>query len=155
MRACLEKRVRRAALVRWLKFNVVGGMGIAVQLALLFGLNRGFHLNYLMATAIAVEAAVVHNFLWHERFTWHECVKPSWRKSIPRLLRFNLTNGGISIAGNLVLMKLLVEFAHLNYLFANCLAICVCSLANFMISETWIFAPEPKNIRQNLPCSPE
>jgi len=53
--------------VRWLKFNAVGGVGINVQLAVLLVLNSGFHMSYLPATAFAVEMAVLHNFLWHER----------------------------------------------------------------------------------------
>ncbi|MGA2643875.1 MAG: GtrA family protein [Candidatus Sulfotelmatobacter sp.] len=53
--------------MRWLKFNAVGGVGINVQLAVLLVLNSGFHMSYLPATAFAVEMAVLHNFLWHER----------------------------------------------------------------------------------------
>jgi hypothetical protein len=60
----------RAAAIRWLKFNLVGGIGIAVQLLMLVVLKTGLHLDYLIATALAVETTVVHNFLWHERFTW-------------------------------------------------------------------------------------
>src|SRR2546430_16091794 len=60
---------RRTGL-RWLKFNFVGLVGIGVQLLALALLKSGLHLNYLLATALAVETAVVHNFLWHERFTW-------------------------------------------------------------------------------------
>jgi len=52
--------------VRWLKFNFVGGMGILVQFAALFLLKGLLQFHYLVATAIAVEAAVVHNFVWHE-----------------------------------------------------------------------------------------
>jgi putative flippase GtrA len=125
--------------LRWLKFNLVGGLGIAVQLAVLLGLKSGFHLSYLLATVLAVEAAVVHNFLWHERYTWADRVQPSWRKSPPRLLRFNLTTGGVSIAGNLALMKVMVGFGHMNYLIANAVAIALCSLANFLVSEQWVF----------------
>ena len=125
--------------MRWLKFNAVASLGIGVQLAVLGTLKNGFHLNYLLATALAVEAAVLHNFLWHERYTWADRVKPSWRKSLPRLLRFNLTNGGVSIAGNLALMKLMVDLGHLNYLVANGVAIVLCSLANFLVSEHWVF----------------
>ena len=55
---------------RWLKFNLVGAIGIVVQLAVLGILNGILKLDYLPATALAVEAAVLHNFLWHERFTW-------------------------------------------------------------------------------------
>jgi GtrA-like protein len=60
----------RPTAARWLKFNMVGGMGIAVHLLMLVVLKSGLHLHYLAATALAVETAVVHNFLWHERFTW-------------------------------------------------------------------------------------
>ena len=124
---------------RWLRFNLVGEIGIGVQLALLFLLKSVLYLNYLTATGLAVEATVVHNFLWHERFTWADRVRPSWRNSLPRLLRFNLTNGAVSIAGNLGLMKIMVAFGHLNYLPANGIAITFCSLINFLVSNTYVF----------------
>lgn len=47
---------------RWLKFNLVGGMGIAVQLLMLIALKSGLRFNYLIATALAVETAVIHNY---------------------------------------------------------------------------------------------
>jgi putative flippase GtrA len=129
----------RQVQLRWLKFNAVGALGIGVQLVVLLTLNSGFHLSYLLATALAVEAAVLHNFLWHERYTWAERVQQSWRTSLLRLLRFNLTTGGVSIAGNLALMKLMVGVGHMNYLVANAIAIALCSLSNFLLSEVWVF----------------
>lgn len=145
----------RETACRWLKFNLVGGFGIAVQLAALLGLKSGLHLNYLLATALAVEAAVVHNFIWHERYTWADRVQRSWRRSLPRLLRFNLTTGGVSIAGNLALMKLMVGPGHLNYLIANSVAIAVCSLLNFLLSEEWVFEAEAKNDYNSLAARPK
>jgi putative flippase GtrA len=129
---------------RWLKFNLVGALGIAVQLAVLLSLKSGFHLNYLFATGLAVETAVVHNFLWHERYTWADRVRPSWQKSLPRLLRFNLAAGGVSIAGNLALMKIMVGLCHMNYLIADAIAIASCSLLNFLVSDEWIFEVRSK-----------
>src|SRR5260370_11851144 len=109
-----------STLVRWCKFNLVGGMGILVQSAALFLLKSVLHFNYLAATAIAVEAAVVHNFVWHEQFTWadrtkSDRVQPSWPHWLTRLLRFNLSNGAVSILGNLALMKVIVGQGHMNY----------------------------------------
>jgi putative flippase GtrA len=146
---------RRETALRWLKFNLVGGFGIAVQLAVLLGLKSGLHLNYLLATALAVEAAVVHNFIWHERYTWADRVQRSWRRSLPRLLRFNLTTGGVSIAGNLALMKLMVGPGHLNYLIANSAAVAMCSLLNFLVSEEWVFEDEAKNDDATLAQRPK
>jgi putative flippase GtrA len=129
----------RQIMRRWLKFNAVGALGIGVQLVTLSCLKVLFQLDYLLATALAVEAAVVHNFLWHERYTWAGRVHPSWRSSLPRFLRFNLTNGAASIVVNLAMMKLLSGLGHVNYLAANGVAIALCSLVNFTISEVWVF----------------
>jgi putative flippase GtrA len=131
--------VRKETIRRWWRFNLVGAIGIVVQLATLFLLKSVFHCDYLLATGFAIEAAVINNFLWHERYTWADWLLPSWQKSPLRLLRFNLANGGISIAGNLALMKGLVGVAHMNYLEANAIAIVVCCLANFLVSDEWVF----------------
>jgi len=138
------RSIASSTLLRWCKFNLVGGIGIGVQFAALFLLKSVLHFNYLAATAIAVEAAVVHNFVWHEQFTWAERTKPDreqrlWSGSLSRLLRFNLSNGAVSIIGNLALMKVMVGQGHMNYLVANAIAITLCSLANFLVSETWVF----------------
>ena len=124
---------------RWLKFNLVGGIGIGVQFAALFVLKGVFHIDYLVATAFAVEAAVVHNFVWHEQFTWADRVQASWRGSLRRFLRFNLTTGAVSILGNLALMRVMVGEGHMNYLLANAIAIALCSIANFLVSDGWVF----------------
>jgi putative flippase GtrA len=125
--------------VRWWKFNFVGLIGIGVQFTALFLLKSVLGFNYLFATALAVEAAVVHNFVWHEQFTWSDRVRSSWRHSLTRLLRFNLTNGAVSIVGNLALMKVMVGEGHMNYLLANAIAIALCSITNFLVSERWVF----------------
>jgi putative flippase GtrA len=126
----------RATGLRWLKFNLVGGIGIVVQLLVLFFLKTGFGLNYLIATGLAVEGAVVHNFLWHERFTWPGRASGVWT----RFLKFNLTAGAFSIAGNLIMMSLLVSLGRLNYLLANAISIAACSVLNFLVSDRFVFA---------------
>jgi len=131
---------------RWLKFNLVGGIGIVVQLLILIALKTGLGLNYLVATALAVEGAVVHNFLWHERFTWIDRASCDLRKrSWPRFLKFNLTTGVLSIAGNLLLMKMLAGLGNMNYLAANGITIVACSVLNFLVSDTYVFAETTRN----------
>ena len=128
----------RSITMRWLKFNLVGGIGIAVQLLALVLLKAVLQVNYLVATALAVETAVIHNFLWHERFTWADRTGAGFT----RFLKFNLTTGLFSIGGNLLLMKLLVGFGHLNYLPANGIAITACSVVNFLVSDGFVFAQD-------------
>ncbi|HET8667803.1 MAG TPA: GtrA family protein [Terriglobales bacterium] len=125
--------------IRWLKFNFVGAVGIIVQLVVLSILKSGLGLDYLAATALAVETAVIHNFLWHERFTWLDRITGTRRDMFGRLARFNLTTGLISILGNLLLMRTLVGHFHVNYMMANILAIGTCALANFLVSDQFVF----------------
>lgn len=122
--------------LRWLKFNTVGGVGIGVQLFVLTVLKSRLHLHYLAATAAAVEAAILHNFIWHERYTW---VDRRRGMTGSRLLKFNLTTGAFSLAGNLLLMRILVGNWHVEYLVANCIVISVCSLLNFVVSDRFVF----------------
>jgi putative flippase GtrA len=124
---------------RWLKFNAVGAVGVGVQLAVLALLNRGLGMNYLPATAVAVEIAILHNFFWHERFTWKDRSGGPLRAVIGRLLRFHIGNGLISIAGNLLLMRLLVGSFHWPVLVANVATIAACSLLNFAAGEWFVF----------------
>jgi putative flippase GtrA len=60
---------RRMMFRRWFKFNSVGAIGVGVQLAVLTLLAGQLGVNYLVATALAVETAVLHNFVWHEKWT--------------------------------------------------------------------------------------
>jgi putative flippase GtrA len=126
---------------RWGVFNLVGIAGFGVQLAVLFLLKRLFGLNYLLSTALAVEAAVLHNFFWHERVTWADVARPLSSGRLGRLLRFHAANGLISLAGNVVLSWVLVEYAGVYYLLANGISVVFCSAVNFVLSDRFVFRP--------------
>ena len=144
----------RGMLRHWLKFNAVGAMGIIVQLTALVIFRSGLKLNYLVATALAVETAVLHNFIWHERWTWVERTRLSRSAIFSRLLRFNCTTGVISILGNLLFMRVFVGWVHLPYIIGNMLSIASCSLLNFIVSDQLVFqpalwTPHPKEHSEN------
>lgn len=122
-----------------MKFNLVGAIGMAVQFAILALLTIAFSVHYLVATAVAVECTVLHNFAWHERFTWADRKLRSGRTVAARLLHFNLTTGAVSICGNLALMRVLVGAAHAPLLAANCLSVAACSLVNYLLNDRWVF----------------
>jgi putative flippase GtrA len=137
-----SQKKRARTFLRWMKFNAVGGIGIVVQLAALGFFRSCLKLDYLLATGLAVEIAVIHNFLWHARFTWAD--RPARRpvQSLVRLAKFNASNGAVSILGNLVLMRVLVGELRLDYVASNLIAIVLRSLVNFLLGDRFVFEAE-------------
>ncbi len=122
--------------LRWLKFNVVGVAGFVVQLGLLWLFTRVLGIHYLLATTLAVEIVVLHNFVWHEVWTWRGlAVEDRWR----RLVRFHLANGFVSIVSNVMLTWMLKDGLHLPLLAANAGAVVMTALLNFALAAVWVF----------------
>jgi len=121
------------------RFYAVGAAGIVVQLVALTLLKSGLRLDYLPATALAVEAALLHNFFWHERWTWADRTRSLAAGYTGQLIRFHLTTGMLSIGGNLLLMQALAGWMHVPYLLANGIAIALCSALNYLAADRFVF----------------
>ena len=120
-------------------FATVGAMGFGVQLVTLGVLTSLAGWPYLPATCVAVEAAVLHNFWWHERWTWADR-RSSAATVARRLGRFNVTTGLTSIVGNVALMALLVQGLGVGPIAANVLTVASLTLVNFLVADAWVFA---------------
>lgn len=119
---------------------LVGGLGFAIQLAVLSILIAIAHWSWPLATIAAVESAIVHNFFWHERWTWSDrfhCL--TWFERARRFVRFNVATGVTSIAGNVAVMTVLVGALHMPAIAANVVAVGVMSAANFVLADRWVF----------------
>jgi len=129
-------------LIRWGKFNLVGAMGMVVQLITLALLNKLAPGHYLYASAAAVELTLLHNFIWHLHFTWRDRRNDS--ALLSQLMRFHLSNGLVSMLGNLILMRILSHDAHIPLLASNLIAILCCSIVNFSLGNSWAFAAKTR-----------
>lgn len=121
-------------LIRWLKFNAVGAAGALVQL-LVVALLTGLEVHYLLATAIAIECALLHNYAWHVRWTWKD--RPDRRGS---LVRFHLANGIVSMLSNLFWVRVFAGWLGVGPVVANAIAILLTSIANYLLGDRWVFA---------------
>lgn len=117
------------------RFAVVGAAGFVLQLVVLWALTSLAEWPWLPATAVAVELAVVHNFVWHEHWTWRDRGEASWT----RFVRFNVATGLTSVVGNIVLMAILAGMMRIPVVVANTIAVGVLSAANFLASDRWVF----------------
>jgi dolichol-phosphate mannosyltransferase len=124
----------------YLKYNLVGVSGFAIQSATLFLLARGWgDSHYLLSTAVAVEFAVINNFFWHQRWTWIDRPSRSVAEKAGRFVKFHLANGAISLVGNVLLMGLFVGWLMLPLTAANALSVLACSLVNFVLADRIVF----------------
>ena len=119
------------------KFVVVGLGGFALQLGVVAGLTRTTGWTAEAATALAVELAVLHNFLWHEHWSWRErSLTVAGR--LPRFLRYQ-GSGVVNLAGNVLVTAAASSTHVLGPELANVLAVCVMAAINFRLADRWIF----------------
>jgi putative flippase GtrA len=125
----------RAKLSRAARFCLVGGTGTAINTAALYVLSRGLGLPLPVSSAIAVELAVLSNYLLNDRFTF-AARRPSFR----RLAKFNITSlGGLSV--NVVIVWLLARHG-VYFLAANLVGIAVAVVVNYTFSVAWVWRGE-------------
>jgi putative flippase GtrA len=128
---------------RWIAFMTVGLGGFIVQMAAVTLLARA-GLADAPATALAVELAILHNFIWHERWTWRTAAAADPAAALARLLRFNGFTAVVSIAGNVAIAHWLVGSLHVPLPVANALAVGALSIINFIIADRRIWgSPYP------------
>lgn len=123
-------------------FSIVGIIGYGVQTAVLWVLVGRLGMAVVPATLAATEAAVLHNFIWHLRWTWAD--RPAGARGAGgRLVRFNLSNGGFSLVGGAAIMALLVDALGVHYLVANLVAVLAVAVVNFLASDRFVFTLPP------------
>jgi putative flippase GtrA len=118
------------------RFYAVGLAGVVVQLSALAWLTRSAGMDSMLSTALAVEIAVVHNFMWHDRWTWPG--RPSGER-VRRFWKFNVSTGAISICANVLVTGMLVSATGLPLVAANAIAIALASLATYLASDLVVF----------------
>jgi dolichol-phosphate mannosyltransferase len=141
---------------RFGRFNLVGALGAGLQILLFDLLMKWFQMREAAAAPIAVEIVVLHNFLWHERFTWRERSSCGLRQRAIRLWRFHAGNGLISVVGNTALTYCLVEQLQSPALLSAVAAIAICAPVNFLIADRWVYGqhgrlkrlPHPEQARR-------
>jgi putative flippase GtrA len=135
-------------LIRWLKFNAVGIAGAGVQLAALWLLARVVGIQYVVATILAVELAVLHNFAWHEVWTWRGIPAEG---RLRRLGRFHVANGFVSMLSNAVFTWIFKQWMGAPLVVANGISIVLTALLNFVLASVYVFPSTARARPVNAP----
>lgn len=135
-----QPRRRRPRLPRLGAFVLVAGLGFAVQVCVIV-LLAGAGVHVALATTAGVLAAILHNFAWHERWTWAD----RDRSTSPgvRLVRVMLSTGLASLAGTVALTTLYVSTFGAPVAIGNLLAVWSVGLVNFALLDRVIYRAAP------------
>ena len=119
----------------FLKFELVGISGIAVNQGLLALQVDYLNIDLKVASIVAIELSILNNFLWNNIWTWKERKKHNvWI----RLLRYHMVtafSGGV----NYITLLVLTDSAGMHYLIANLIGIGLGMIINFALNHLWTF----------------
>ena len=122
---------------RLLPFAAVALIGFVVQVILIELLSQTLSWPLAVSTMVAVEVAVLHNFVWHEQWTWRHRVMGTNR--LQRLAMFHATNGLTSITGNVAFAEILVRTSALNSFSRSVVSVALTGMLNFIAADRMVF----------------
>ncbi len=122
---------------RYLRFCVVGGSGVVVDMGVLYLMTHPERLGWDLtwSKVVAAEVAVLNNFVWNEWWTFRDMTRArrGTAARLGRLARFNLICLlGIGLSAGLLNAQ--VRLLGMNVYVANLVAIVLVSVWNFWLN---------------------
>ena len=122
---------------RFLRFAMVGGSGVFVDMLILFLLSDPRMLGFGLTRSkiVAAEVAILNNFIWNDLWTFHDLKsgQNTWKNKMKRFLKFN----SICLIGlffSVVLLNVFYNVVGLNRYVANGISIILVTLWNFWMN---------------------
>jgi dolichol-phosphate mannosyltransferase len=132
---------------RFGRFCTVGMVGLFVNEAALIGFTEVGNLYHVASAVLAVELAIINNFLWNEWWTFHDRSSryPGIRQRLRRFVHYNVICA-IGAGLNVMTLWLLTDVTGLHYFISNLFGIGVATIWNYSLNAniTWDLPVEYK-----------
>jgi dolichol-phosphate mannosyltransferase len=126
--------VKTEKLEEFLKFGIVGGSGVIVNMGCFFVLTRYAGLKIEFASPIAIEISILSNFLLNNIWTFR---RRNTRVGLgSRIFRYHLVTGLAGLV-NYGILLLLAKVFGVHDLIANLIGIAVGTFINFFLNSLW------------------
>lgn len=122
-------------LARFIRFGLVGGSGVAINMLALYLLHDEFGLPLSRSSLIAISLAILNNFLWNNFWTFRATGIESRR--VVQFVAVSL----VGMVINLVVLNLLFA-ADIHYAPANLAGIMVATAWNFYANSRWTWGDD-------------
>ena len=119
----------------FIKFGIVGGSGLIVNMLAFSILTNHLRIHHLVAGALATEIAILNNFTWNHLWTFRRRgrIKLSYRLVIfhgSRILGLLVTVGSLFLLADIIGLNLMVSYL---------LAIGLGVVTNFLTSDIFVW----------------
>lgn len=119
--------------IKFVKYGMVGVLGLVVDLGLFYLMNRMLGVNYALANIVSSSLAIVHNFIWNSYFTFKVT-----DKKLRRFLSFYLI-ALIGMAFSTGLLALFIDGFHFDSMIAKLIAVFIVAILQFFFNKKLTF----------------
>jgi dolichol-phosphate mannosyltransferase len=132
---------------RMSRFAAVGALGTVVNLAVMALLVHGSSgVDYVVASVVAAEISILHNFLMQERFVFRDLRGGSWLARLCTFVGFN----NLEALARIPVLVLLVQVLGLRPVLGQALLLAVAFLGRFLFTSRVIYRPQRANVAAPL-----
>lgn len=118
----------------FIKFCVVGFLGVFVNLCIYIILTRKIGINFQLASPIAIELSIISNFLFNRSWTFNN--RKTGTPFYKKLFRFHMVAGLAGLVNYLSFLTL-IYWLNLWDILASVMGIIIGTLINYFLNSLW------------------
>ena len=118
----------------FIKYSLVGVSGVFVNLGLYLFLTRYYEISELVAPLIAIESALISNFILNNFWTFGKRITQS--RIRVKFVKFHLVSGFSALINYSAFLTLFLVFGLYDIL-ANFIGIGLAAIVNYLINSNW------------------
>ena len=118
----------------FMKYSLVGVSGVFVNLGLYLFLTRYYEVSEVIAPLIAIESAMISNFILNNFWTFGKRITQS--RIRVKFIKFHLVSGLSALINYSVFLILFLVFGLFDIL-ANLIGIGLAAIVNYLINSNW------------------
>lgn len=133
----LKVRIKKSE--RFLKFALIGTLGLVINTLILKILVEYFSFHPASANTLGAEAAIISNFIFNNLWTFNDRKITLPKKLFLKFLQFNLTSLGAIVISTTVIWLGVYLFGKENYMIYYFLGIAIATIWNYFMYSTVIW----------------
>lgn len=129
-------KIKKKIIWEFLKFGVVGLLGTAVNILVLYLLTEKIGIHYIISAVFSFIVAMTHNFFLNKIWTFKEKMRTEVKKKYTQFALVSVS----ALAINILFLYIFTEFLKIYYLISQVLSIFIAFTINFLGNKIFTFS---------------